>query len=82
MKTGQMVRVKPASPIAKEWGIEQDARGEVLCTYQSNAGPQNYSDKVDVRFGADTTIWGAPAGEFEPLGDAVKPQADTAGAQP
>jgi hypothetical protein len=72
MKTGQIVRIKPASPIAIAWGIHTDAAGEVLCTYQSGAGKRTCGDMVDVRFASNVTIWGAPAGEFETLTEATE----------
>ena len=51
----------------REWGVSGDSVGAVLCSYRVLADPSG-ADRVDVRF-ASATVWGAPAAEFELVGE-------------
>jgi hypothetical protein len=66
METGQRIRLRPNSRAAREWKIPPEAEGTVLCRYQV-ANRSGKSDRLDVRFGPRTVIWGAPAVEFEEI---------------
>lgn len=69
MKSGQIVRFKPSSPLAKQWGLDEGSSGEVICSYQGKSGYSDTGDRIDVRFQEDTVIWAAPAAEFEMITD-------------
>jgi len=70
MEKGERIRLRPASPGAREWGLPREAEGTVLCHYRVFAGRPGASDRMDVRFvNQNTVIWGAPATAFEPIGD-------------
>ena len=58
MKKGQRIRLRPSVRAAQDWGVSNDAEGVVLC------GPSSSAEWVDVKFGANTIVWGAPAGAF------------------
>ncbi len=64
MNSGQIVRIKPASPIAVDAGITGDAAGEVLCSYYRTTGPEGEIERLDVRFDDGLVLWGVPASEF------------------
>jgi hypothetical protein len=65
MQKGERIRLRPASPGAREWRVPHEAEGTVLCRYRVFAGRPGASDRVDVCFSPETVIWGAPAAEFE-----------------
>ena len=67
VKTGQRIRLKPSSPAAREWNIPPGAEGTVLCRYRLLADRPLAADRLDVRFGPQRVVWGAPAVEFEPI---------------
>ena len=67
MQKGERIRLRPASPGAREWRLPREAEGTVLCHYRVFAGRPGASDRMDVDFGPRTVIWGAPATEFEPV---------------
>ena len=64
MQTGQKVRFKAASPLSVDFKIPRDAQGAVLCSYQLLRG-ENKTHRLDVRFGPQLVIWGAPDDQFE-----------------
>lgn len=69
MRKGERIRLRPASPGAREWRLPREAEGTVLCHYRVFAGRPGASDRMDVRFSPKTVIWGAPATEFEPIAE-------------
>ena len=64
MKKGQRIRLRPSVRAAQDWGVSNDAEGVVLCRYLTLSGPSSSAEWVDVKFGANTIVWGAPAGAF------------------
>ena len=68
MKTGQRVRLRSASPIARRDHTAAAAIGTVLCSYKVRAR-SGFPERVDVRFSADTVMWGVAANEFETVED-------------
>ena len=73
MRKGERIRLRPASPGAREWSLPREAEGTVLCHYRVFAGRPGASDRMDVRFSPKTVIWGAPATEFEPVPEGPEP---------
>jgi hypothetical protein len=69
MQKGERIRLRPASPGAREWRLPHEAEGTVLCRYRVFAGRPGASDRVDVCFSPETVVWGAPAAEFEPVAE-------------
>jgi hypothetical protein len=69
MRKGERIRLRPASPGAREWRLPREAEGTVLCHYRVFAGRPGASDRMDVCFSPKTVIWGAPATEFEPIAE-------------
>jgi hypothetical protein len=69
---GQRIRIRTSSPAAEQWKVPRDAEGTVLCHYRALAGRPGATDKLDVRFGAKTVVWGAPATEFEEISEAPR----------
>jgi hypothetical protein len=69
MRPGQRIRLRPSSRAAREWQLPPDAEGTVLCRYRILAGSSIASERLDVRFNSKTVIWGAPAAEFEVIGE-------------
>jgi hypothetical protein len=70
---GQKVRVRPASPVARGWKIPNEAEGTVLCRYRLLNSRTGAAERLDVRFSPRLVIWGAPAVEFEAIGE-IAPQ--------
>lgn len=64
MKTGQRVRVRAASPIAKRDNLAPDAVGTVICCYTVRARGSS-PERIDVKFSGNTVMWGVAADEFE-----------------
>lgn len=64
MKKGQRIRLRPSVRAAQDWGITNDAEGVVLCRYVALSGPASGAERVDVKFGPQTIVWGAPANAF------------------
>jgi hypothetical protein len=69
MQKGERIRLKSASPAAREWRLPREAEGTVLCRYRVFAGKPGASERMDVCFSSTTVIWGAPATEFEPIAE-------------
>jgi hypothetical protein len=68
MITGQRIRLRPQSRLAREWNIPNNAEGTLICRYQILA--RDFApDRLDVRFNSRLVVWGAPAAEFEPIED-------------
>jgi hypothetical protein len=72
MIAGQRIRLKRASRLAREWDIPPEAEGTLICHYQSLARDFVAPDRFDVRFSPRLVVWGAPAIEFEPIGDILR----------
>ena len=66
MQDDQRIRLKPTSPAARHWNVPPGAEGTVLCRYRILAGDSS-ADRLDVRFGPQLVVWGAPAAEFETI---------------
>ena len=64
MKKGQRIRLRPSVRAAQDWGIPGDAEGVVLCRYLALSAPAASAERVDVQFGAERIVWGAPATAF------------------
>ncbi len=67
--TEQRIRLRPSSPLAREWNLPPDAEGTVICRYRILARRSRDADRLDVRFGPRMVVWGAPAVEFEAIAD-------------
>jgi hypothetical protein len=70
MKKGQQIRLKPSSRAAQEWNLPHGAEGTVICHYRLFSGSPSASERLDVRFSPRMVVWGAPATEFEVIGEA------------
>ncbi len=68
MKTGQRVRLRAASPIARRDRSAAEAVGTVLCSYKVRARG-GFPERVDVRFSSNSVLWGVAANEFETVED-------------
>ena len=64
MKKGQRIRLRPSVRDTQDWGVSSDAEGVVLCRYVTLSGPSSTAERVDVKFGTSTIVWGAPAAAF------------------
>jgi hypothetical protein len=64
----QRIRLKPSSPAAREWNVAPGAEGTIICRYRILAEKSDAADRLDVRFGPQLVVWGAPAAEFESVG--------------
>ena len=71
--TERHVRLKASSPLAREWNIPPGAEGTVICRYRMLARRSVVPERMDVRFGPHKVVWGAPAIEFEPVGEVPRP---------
>src|SRR4051812_24022454 len=67
LQKGQRLRPLRPAHAEREWGVSGDAVGTVLCCYRLNRAGSG--DRVDVRFNSGATVWGAPATEFQIVGD-------------
>ncbi len=67
MQNEQRIRLKPSSPAAREWNVAPGAEGTVICRYRILAAKSEAADRLDVRFGPQQVVWGAPAAEFETI---------------
>jgi len=65
MMTGEKVRLKTASPFARRLNLPNGAEGAVLCRYRLLRGGSS-AQRLDVQFGPELFVWGAPAEAFEP----------------
>ena len=74
MIVGQRVRLRPRSRLAHEWNIPPEAEGTLICEYQVRARNFALPDRLDVRFSQKLVVWGAPAAEFETVGETVQAQ--------
>ena len=70
MRKGERIRLRRASPAAAEWSVPEEAEATVICHYRVFAGRPGAAERLDVRFGPRRVIWGAPASEFEVIGEA------------
>ncbi len=64
MHAGQKVRLKPSSPLGAQLKIPREAHGAVLCRYRLLRGEAE-AHRLDVRFGPELVVWGAPDDQFE-----------------
>jgi hypothetical protein len=65
MRVGQKVRVRPASPAAREWGLSSPVEGVILCQYRILRRGAGQPDRVDVRLETGGIVWGGSAADFE-----------------
>ncbi|WP_294534375.1 hypothetical protein [uncultured Rhodoblastus sp.] len=70
MQAGQKVRFKEASPLSLDLKIPREAQGAVLCHYRLLRG-DNDAHRLDVRFGPQLVVWGAPVDQFETIEEEV-----------
>jgi hypothetical protein len=68
MQAGQKVRLKASSPLSLDLKIPREAHGAVLCRYRLLRG-DNDAHRLDVRFGPQLVVWGAPVDQFETIED-------------
>ena len=66
MRVGEKVRLRPASPVAREWGLSAPVEGVVMCQYRILARGAREPDRVDVRLAGGGIVWGGAAADFEP----------------
>jgi hypothetical protein len=64
MHAGCKVRLKPNSPLGSQLKIPREAQGAVLCRYRLLRGGAA-AHRLDVRFGPELVVWGAPDDQFE-----------------
>lgn len=64
MHAGQKVRFKAASPLSLQLKIPREAQGAILCRYRLLRGEPS-AHRLDVRFGPELVVWGAPDDQFE-----------------
>jgi hypothetical protein len=64
MTTVEKVRLKTASPYARRLNLPNGAEGAVLCRYRLLRGGAS-AQRLDVQFGPELFVWGAPADAFE-----------------
>lgn len=69
MITGQRVRVRTSSHVARDWKIPSDSQGVVVCSYRLFTRGRIGQERLDVRFTPNTMIWGRPADGFELVDD-------------
>lgn len=69
MKKGQRIRVRPTTRAVVEWGVAVGAEGVVLCQYRVAARGRPVGECVDVRFGPNRIVWGAPVAAFEEISE-------------
>ena len=74
VRKGQRIRFRASDRAARDWGISVGAEGVVLCQYHLLAGAPNARECVDVKFGANTIVWGAPSAAFEVVADCAQPR--------
>jgi hypothetical protein len=67
MRVGERVRVRPASPAAREWGLSSPVEGVVMCRYRILARGAREPERVDVRLATGSIVWGGAAADFEPF---------------
>ncbi len=72
MKTGQLVRIKSASPLAGRFQLTPKDSGTVLCQYKLLAPSCSSRERMDVRLPGGRVVWGVPADAFEPVDDAAE----------
>jgi hypothetical protein len=65
MRVGQKVRVRLASPAAREWGLSSPVEGVVLCQYRILRRGVGQPERVDVRLATGGIVWGGAAADFE-----------------
>jgi hypothetical protein len=69
MFVGQRIRLRRSSRLASEFDIPQEAEGTLICEYRVLARNFVTPDRLDVRFGPQLVVWGAPATEFEEVAE-------------
>lgn len=69
MKKGQKIRVRASMRAATDWGVAAGAEGVVLCGYRVTARGRTAGECVDVLFGSNVVVWGAPVAAFEEVGE-------------
>lgn len=69
MHAGQKVRLKAASPLLRRFNLPPNALGAVLCSYRLLRGASTTTRRIDVRFGPELVVWGAPDDQFEAVED-------------
>jgi hypothetical protein len=67
MRAGQKVRLKSASPLKQRLNLPPGAQGAVLCAYRLLRSADLEPHRVDVRFGPELVVWGAPDDQFEAI---------------
>lgn len=71
LRTGQKVRLKTASPLKQRFNLPPEALGAVICSYRLLRGAERSAERLDVRFGPELVVWGAPDDQFEAIDDDV-----------
>jgi hypothetical protein len=74
MQKGQRIRLRASDRAARDWGVSVGAEGVVICQYELLAAGIAARECVDVKFGADTIVWGAPVAAFEIVNEAAQPR--------
>lgn len=70
LRKGQCLKPLNSVDAAREWGVEADAVGAVLCSYKVLLDDSRLADRVDVKFDDGHVIWGAPACAFALVSEA------------
>ena len=70
LRKGQCLKPLDSATAAREWGVESDAVGAVVCSYKVLLDRSRLADRVDVVFDDGHVIWGAPACAFMLVGEA------------
>jgi hypothetical protein len=71
VQTSQKVRFKAASPLSRQFNIPAETLGAVICRYRLLRGGEDANQRLDVRFGPNLVVWGAPDDQFELVEEAA-----------
>ncbi len=69
MHVVEKVRFKAASPLSLKLNIPRGAHGSVLCRYRLLRESDASNQRLDVQFGPQLVVWGAPDDQFETVDD-------------
>ena len=75
MMTGQKVRVKPSSPIARDWQLPPDHAGTVICSYSLLTKRGGGREWLDVQIRRGLIVWASAAENYELIVEGASPAA-------
>lgn len=65
MKNGQIVRIRPSSPVAVQYQLQPETECVVLCHYEVLSRGAASAMRMDIQVAEGRVIWGVPADAFE-----------------